>query len=336
MKTARRIFESHPLSTLWLAGIALRLFTAWFALGFFARDDYFHVLDIALAWIEDPEFIWETSERAGAGIRSHLLPRIVQGLLLLADTIGLTSPSAQLRFVYSVMGLYASLVVPATWFAMRDDSARARLYGTLLAAGHFVLPYAGTRLLIEATAIVPLVWGIGFARRALNDSQWRAALLAGVLIGLACWWRYQVGASGLAVAGVLLWRRRWSSVLALATGALFALTLQGLFDVATTGTFLGPLRNNITVNLAPHDALTRSGPLSYFGLWLALTIPPLSIGLVPLLVIAGRKAPMVSIPWVAFVVFHSLIPHKEERFMLPAVPLFLILLALTPDVLDDA
>lgn len=331
----RDFYRRRPLLVIWGVGLLLRGLTAGFAIGFFARDDYFHVLDISLAWLDDPSFDWESSDRAGAGIRSHLLPRIVQGVLWVAESLGFTSPVGKLRLLYGVMGVYASLLIPGMWMLMRDQSPRSRELATWLASAHFLLPYAGTRLLIEAAAIPPLVWGIGFARRSEKSTD---ALLAGLLIGLACWWRYQVGVMGLAVAGVVAFsgRGRSKRIGALVAGALLALGAQGIFDLLTFGAFLGPVRGNILANLEPHEALTRSSPFAYLGLWLALTLPPLTVWLVPLLFRAARAMPLVSIPWAAFVVFHSLVPHKEERFMLPAVPMFLALLALTPELLDQA
>jgi hypothetical protein len=44
----------------------------------------------------------------------------------------------------------------------------------------------------------------------------------------------------------------------------------------------------------------------------------------------------VAWPFVLFVLVHSIIPHKEERFMLPVLPLFLLLLAGAPQALDEA
>ncbi|MEL6545122.1 MAG: hypothetical protein AAFQ82_10890, partial [Myxococcota bacterium] len=244
------IYRRHPLLCISLVGLALRSIAALWAIGFFARDDYFHVLDISLAWIDDPEFNWETSGRAGAGIRSHLLPRLVQGMVLAARALGIHSPTGTLQLIGLVLGAYATLAVPATWFLMREHSARARHLATWMVAAHFVLPYAGTRLLIEAAAIPPLLWGLAFAQR--NQTA-RDALYAGFLIGLACWWRYQVGVVGLAVAAVLFWtsQAKLRQVGMLALGAFAALVLQGGFDLATFGEFLGPVRGNITANLTP-------------------------------------------------------------------------------------
>ena len=329
---------AHPILSPTLVGLGVRLLTAYWGMGFHARDDYFHVLDPALHWVADPNFNWDTSSLAGAGIRSHLVPRIVQGILLACHSLGLSDPSTILRVIHACLGTYSALVIPASYLLARelfktptgDFNATIRLAPWLMAL-HFAMPYGGTRLLIEALAMPCLVGGLWLC----TASTWRRILLGGLLIGLACWFRYQVGAATLGLAGFLLWRgtrqeslrRGLSHVLALAAGGGLAIGLQGLFDLKTTGAFLGPLLGNIQVNLHPSEELTRSNPGAYIGFWLLLTVPPLGLVLLPPLLQASRRFGLLFWPWFSFTLLHTFIGHKEERFMLPVLPLFLLLLA---------
>ncbi|MEO0813163.1 MAG: hypothetical protein AAFY60_09895, partial [Myxococcota bacterium] len=66
---------------------------------------------------------------------------------------------------------------------------------------------------------------------------------------------------------------------------------------------------------------------TYLLLFLLLTLPPITVWLLRPLWTAIRSAPWVSTPLVFFVVVHSLIPHKEERFMFAVLGLFFVLLA---------
>ncbi|MBI3178842.1 MAG: hypothetical protein HYZ27_04235, partial [Deltaproteobacteria bacterium] len=336
-----RVFVlAHPLAAPLMAGAVARGAAAIVAMGFHARDDYFHVLEPALAWLKDPAFDWDNSPLAGAGIRSHLVPRAVWLVLMAARTLGIASPENLIRATYLAAGAYSLLAVPAMFLAARRLlDAKGALIATWLAAVHFAMPYAGTRLLIEAMAMPPLLFGIYFA----TFTSARRLVLAGACMALACWFRYHVAVAALALAAVVgvsalrtgglrsaLARLAW-----LATGAGLALAVQGLFDLWTTGDFLGPLVRNIAYNLSPPAGLSRSGPLTYLGLWLLLTAPPATLVLLPAMSKAARALPLVTWPFVAFVVFHSLVPHKEERFMLPVLPLFLILLAAAPAALKD-
>jgi hypothetical protein len=69
-------------------------------------------------------------------------------------------------------------------------------------------------------------------------------------------------------------------------------------------------------------------------LWLLLTAPPATIVLAPAMWRAAKGLRLVWLPFVLFVAAHSFVPHKEERFMAPVLPLFLVLLAVTPDAVS--
>jgi hypothetical protein len=332
---------AHPLAAPLLAGAIARLLAAWVGLGFHARDDYFHVLEPALQWLGDPGYDWDASGTPGAGIRSHLVPRLVWLLLRLGQSLGITEPESLLRLIYSVVGAYSLSLVPAMFLLGRrllDD--RGAALATWLAAVHLAMPYAGTRLLIEAMAMPPFVFGLWLATYPAARRQ----LAAGLVLGLACWFRFQTGSAVLGVmivVAILAYkggglRTALGRTAALATGGIVAIGAQGLFDLWTTGDFLGPMLRNIFVNLDPDPALSRSTPFAYLGIFLLLTVPPATIVVLPAMLRAARSLSLVTVPFVAFFVFHSLVPHKEERFMLPVLPLFLILLAAAPQALAQA
>ncbi len=306
-----------------IAGGAARLVSALVGLGFHARDDYFHVLAPALAWLDQPGFVWETSDLPGAGLRSQLVPRLSELVVYLSRTLGVSEPESVLRVLHMVAGAYSLLAVWAMWLlASRLLTPRGARIATWLTALHFAMPYLGTRLLIEAMAIPPLIFGLYFATMA-----GLAALFAGLLIGLACWLRYQVAVLAIGVAVHFVLQRRWRELGYLAAGGLLALAVQGCFDTSTVGVPFLPLWNNIMANAAPHEALTRMSPMTYVWIWLVLTIPPVTVTLIPAMWREARPLRLIWLPFFMFVIAHMLIPHKEERFMAPALPLFLIMLA---------
>lgn len=332
---------AHPLAAPMLAGAVARLLAATVAVGFHARDDYFHVLAPALRWLDDPTYDWDASTDPGAGIRSHLIPRAVWLLIRLAQSLGITEPENVLRVVYVAAGAYALLVIPGVHLAARRMlDERATLLATWLAALHFAMPYVGTRLLIEAMAMPPLAFGLW----AATYPTFRRQVAAGLLVGLACWFRFQTGVAAIGLVAAVGWLAyrdgRWRSVAervgGLAVGGAAAILIQGSFDLATTGDFLGPVIRNIIANLDPPAGLSRSTPFAYLGFWLLLTVPPATLVVIPAMARAARRLPLVSWPFIAFVIVHSVIPHKEERFMLPVMPLFLLLWAAVPGAIADA
>lgn len=383
----RELVSRRAWAWAWLVGLILRLLTAIFAGGFFARDDYFHVLLPALNWLEDPHFHWDSSGLPGAGIRSHLLPRLTQGALWLGRYMGMEDPEHRLTLVYGLLAVYASLLIPAVYALCRHmlpHRPRVAQWATWLSALHIVPVYAGTRLLIEALAMPPLLGGMAlllYATRRTGptkpDGPARKSELAsfagGLCFALAFWWRFQVGFALAGFALFLMWqavgmgerdsptpltRHRWLVRIVLLTGGfLLGMVGQGVFDLWSTGRPFAPLLGNIAVNLCAaadlepvargwscilvardnlpvNPDLSRSGLFSYMGLWLLLSIPPLTLLLVPALWRSGRESAAVVAPWLVFVLAHSAIGHKEERFMLPVLPLFFIWAAVALDRLQ--
>ena len=327
-------------------GLLVRISSATFGFGFHARDDYFHILDPAIHWLEDPDFNWETSDLAGAGLRSHLVPRTVMHLLKLEMALGIDDPTIQLSLIFILLGLYSLLAVPGMFLLIRQMAdEKTGLIAAWITALHFSLPYGGTKLLIEAIAIPPLVFGFYFVSR----KEARCYFIGGLLLGFACWLRFQIGLVCLALVASIIFEY-WQStrqlesknigiltknLSLLALGAGLVLLLQGFYDIYTTGVFFGPFINNIKFNMNPPHSLTSSNPFSYLIMWIVLLLPPFAFILLPPFLRALRLYPLLSFPWLAFLLSHSFIAHKEERFMYPVIPLFCGLLALSVFVKKD-
>lgn len=325
-----------------LLGFVARMLNATLGPGFHARDDYFHLLAPALGWLANPNFDWLQSDLPAAGARSFLGPKLIYAFLLVLRQLGLQDPETILRCVHAALGTYSLLTIAGVYLLSKTltDNKQTIAIATWLSALHFAMPYAGTRLLIEAMAMPPLVFGLAYvAKQRLPDIAF-----GGFLIAVACWFRFQIGIAAIGLAVGLFWMSRNQDlpgakrfngsirqVLALALGGGLGVFLQGIFDYVTTHAFLGPVLENFKLNLSPHEELTRSGTFSYLFIFAALTLPPVTVVIAQPLWRAFTRHWVVAFPLAFFVVSHSLIGHKEERFMLPVLPLFLLLLACIPE-----
>ena len=125
-----------------------------------------------------------------------------------------------------------------------------------------------------------------------------------------------------------LWENResWRSrALLLTAGALLAAILDGWFDAVTWTFPFEPLLRNLSFNLLQHgaDAFgTRAWwwyAYDYAGAW-GGTLPVF----MALAMIGARRLPLPFLMGIVICLVHSFIPHKETRFLLPAVTLFAI------------
>ena len=66
-------------------------------------------------------------------------------------------------------------------------------------------------------------------------------------------------------------------------------------------------------------------PWQYLLTLLWMFIPPFSLVAIAAMVRGGRRLPLYGLPALAFVVGHSLIANKQERFLLPVLPVLAML-----------
>lgn len=297
-------------------GAALRIIAALYGYGYFAADDIKYAIEPAWAWLESPDTPYPSPIR---------LPVLSHGLWLAfrgGRALGIESGANLLRFVYLLLGLYSLVAIPATYTLVRrsfPDRPNAALVAAWLVAVSALMPRLSTRALISVVAIPPLTVGLGFASgRRLVDG-----LLAAVFIGIACVFRFQLGLVYLGVLVALAAQRRHRCLHgALLGGALFFGALAiGAPEVLET------LNRYLRFNASESSSFGTAPWYTFVVFFVLLTVPPATIWLARPLWRAARSAPLLSIPLGCFVVVHSLIPHKEERFMFAVLPLFFALLA---------
>ena len=158
--------------------------------------------------------------------------------------------------------------------------------------------------------------------------RFRWLLGALVALTLASLFRFQAGicVPVLVAAPIVLRRRRDLIPLAAAGAFLFACT--GWLDFLMRDSFHASLRAYLSHNI---DAGTDYGVSAWYNYILLL----LGASLPPLLFSRFRNFPWRDYrelwPVIAmtslFVLAHSAVPHKEDRFMVPIFPLYLALLA---------
>ena len=256
------------------------------------------------------------------GLRNWAAPILLGWMLRLAGVLGLNDPRAY-RVVVALpqLVLHAAALFAVFRFARRRTSET----GALLAALAFalampVLLFAG-RTLGESFSGDLLV----LAAEAIDRDEPRAAAVGGVWLGLSVVARY---GSAVFVLVALVWlaaRRRWRALgFCVLAGVAVALGL-GALDWATWGrpfhSLLAYLQFNVFSGGAARSFGRQPGD---FYFWPLVRWAPFWIW--PALVLAFRKerAPLASVMALVYLAAISLTPHKEERFLYPAIALLLL------------
>ncbi len=265
---------------------------------------------------------WEYRE----GIRSWLLPGLLAGIMRIFEPIG--GPEAYFvasRALWSVLSL--TIIAVAFLWARRSAGLLAGAMAAAITASWFELVYFAPAALTESIATAPLFAAAWLGATARPDDR-RRFLLIGVLLGAVFMVRFHLAPALLVVAVIACGRdlRRWQPLL---LGGALPLAALALLDWATLGWPLQSVIKNFWVNIVEQRSHKYGVmPVSfyleaYFWSWWLWCIPMLGLAW-----LGGRGRPMLWAVPVAIVLSHSLVGHKEYRFVLPALPFILAVAAI--------
>jgi len=264
------------------------------------------------------------------GYRSWLMPGLIAGVMKISSWLS----SNPLLYIYTLrlLAIAASLgaVVSTYLIAARVAGQAWGLASAFISAiwfqGIYFAPFLMPEVFAAYVALIAVV--LADAKEIARPSH-RAALI-GVLLGLAFCLRFQM-APALAVIAAwysrAAWRERWLSMSLAALAVV--LPVLGLLDFLTWG---GPFQSvwlhvQMNVGSGVADEFGSASPLYYFVVLLpSLHSLPIAIVLGWLAAIGAFRTPLLACTALVLVVSHTLIAHKEYRFIcfaLIAMPAFI-------------
>ncbi|WDS38107.1 hypothetical protein [Pseudoxanthomonas sp.] len=307
-----------------LLALALRLL-AMLPVNFHHPDEVWQYLEPAyhLAfghWV----VAWEYRD----GIRTWLIPAMLAGPMWLGNLI---DPGSQLyltlpRLLLVLLSL--SIVVSATMMGLRLSRLHAAMAGLVMATWAELL-YFSSRAMSEPVSVALFLPAALLLTGERERRSRMSYLAAGILLGLCFSVRFQL-APALAVLALWACGARWRAWSWLVAGALLGLGLDAVVDALVGGH--PPLRwiyENFRINLVEKKSASFGTEPWYWylqqigGLWKYT-----SLVLVPLIFLGARRYPVLLAVALVNVLAHSLIPHKEYRFILLSAVLLVLLAAI--------
>ena len=323
--------KKHPLSSIVILGLILRAITALANPGFISFDDYQSVLRLLIPFQRIPSVAWiiESSE-----LRSPLTRLVLYPIPYLAFHLGLSDPFWQIRLLYLGVGTFSCLMIVAAYkiFSQMGRASEARI-AALAVATHFLLPYINTRVMFENLCMTPFFLSLYYCSRYAHQRNAKDIYFSVSSLAVAAIARPQVGVCWV----VLFWiitsakdgSRKLKDLIHLVCISAASFLAIGLSDLYIRGSFHQSLKMYWEYNRA-HSADYGSYPVTYYLPVLLL------LGLLPFWVTFRRTnfdfrkaykglGPAIGY-FVVFFSIHSLVKHKEERFLYPLIPTILILL----------
>ena len=260
------------------------------------------------------------------GARSWLLPGFIAGLMELAGMAG-DGPDYYLPIIAAAFAAIsaAPVVCCFLWCRRLFGLSGAFVAGAVVAVAPELL-YFGARTLSEVLAGHVLIAGLYMVDPGYRVGSRRTLFIAGALFALVFVLRIQLAPTVLIVALWTNWRTAHERLPIMLAGGAAVLSLAGILDTVTLGYPLASLWRYVTYNVY-YGVSSSFGvePWDYYlrvelGVWRG------AVALVLLLAgLGARRLPLLLVAAVTILAVHSSIPHKEYRFIYPALELLMVL-----------
>lgn len=302
-----------------LAGAVIYGTTAWFTSGYFHPDEHFQILEFAnwkLGRTPTTDMAWEFGDR----IRPTIQPLLAAFEMQVLNSVGLTDPFFQVLLLRVWSGILSLLV----YFALSRTLDLEEKWQKVLFWSCLLLwfaPMLSVRFSSENwSAICWLSAALLLLQAPRRRGEWA---MIGALLGLSFCLRYQMAFSLLGVGAWLIWVKKPASTYWywLIFGGLLSLALGILTDYFFYGEWVCAPYNYFTRNIVEKKAAEYGvAPWWYYLPSSVLKLmPPISLFVIIGMIWGMYKRPMHLFTW-AFVPFflgHSIVAHKELRFLFP-------------------
>ncbi len=309
--------EKHPVRSILFIALLPRLLAVFYSQGYGMHDDHFGPIEQPHIIMHDISY-WE--DRGGVHGHSIVYPAIHYGLFLLLRDINIVDPKTVMLIVRFLHALYSLFIVYFGYKITQLYSSEKTAFkvGILLAL-FWPLPFISVRNLIEVVCIPPLMGGLYYALRAPENKK--NALWSGALFGLAFVFRYQTVLIPATIGFIWLLQKQWKDIgLLIAGGFGVALLVQGTADLLAWGYPFAAVIEYVRYNATHSTEYTTGGWYNYLLLILGAFIPPTSFFLLYGAVRQWKKTSIAFFSSLAFFVFLSMFPNKQERFIFSVVP----------------
>lgn len=312
------------IHTLALTGLSIRLLAALYSDHIHYPDEIFQYLEQAHRLVFGYGCVpWEYR----FAVRSWIQPGLISPVLYLCKYLGIDAPVIYVNLTKAFFCVVSISLVYSTYIVGRDIVSRnAGRLASIFVCFWYELIYFASKPNPEI--IATYLFMAALACVVLKPSKHRP-LLFGFFCALILVFRLQYAIlSGFLIIYVLFqWKRKdiFKAALVCSVSIFFA----GCIDYLTWGGFFVSYYNYyVFLYIYNVAALAGTAPAVFYPVALAITSLGMFwvAGLMSFLTL--RKAWLFLVCATIVIVSHALIPHKEYRFIVVVIPIFLMLLSI--------
>lgn len=325
---------TYKKSILFIGGIIFFLLTAFCSEGFYHGDEHFQIVEFAqfkLGKTAQVNLPWEFE----AQIRPTVQPVIAMGVFYLCDLISISEPHSKalvLRLITSIFAFGGIVLFLRSIKHLINPSFQNWLI--ILSLFLWFIPFINVRFSSETWAGITLLYGLSFLLREKRDHI--HYILAGLFLGFSFVFRFQMG---FAIIGILLWlfinqKKSFHCTLIFALSSTIPIGIGTILDSWFYDVFVFTPWNYFEYNIIQGVASEFGTSPWYYYLFAVFRFSFFPVGILILLSLfrVTLNHPKNVIIWVVipFIFLHSVVGHKELRFLFPIANLvpFLIIMAI--------
>ena len=332
MEQVKKI-DFSSLKTILFAGLVIRLIAAIFSEGYGMHDDHYLVIEAAGSWVDGHDYNhWLPWTKTNTGMpegHSFTYVGINFILLYLMKAIGMADPKLLMLFIRVIHALFSLLVIYYGYkITEKLSNKKTASYAGWLLALLWAMPFLSVRNLVEVASIPFLMWSVWLT---IRDNKRSSMFFAGVLLGVAISFRYQIAIFAVGMGIYYLFTRKWSKLFDYSVGAilLFLLT-QGLVDFLIWGYPFAEFKAYVIYNMNEGTGYMKNqNYFMYFYVLFGFLLFPLGILALIGYFKSAKKYAFLFVPTFLFLAFHTWFPNRQERFILTIFPLVIILAIMT-------
>ncbi|CAN5493106.1 hypothetical protein BH11BAC2_BH11BAC2_14420 [soil metagenome] len=323
----RSWYLKAPLKVIVLGGLLLRLIAAFFSRGYGMHDDHFLVIEAGSSFADGFDYNNWLPWNSGGVPSGHSWFYVGIHFLIFKfyNLIGLHDPQWKMIIIRVLHAVYSLLVIVLGYkITIRLSDEKTARYTACLLAFMWFIPATSVRNLVEWVCVPPLMASVLYLLKFEESRKRQFIILAGVFAGIAMGIRFQSLFFFAGTGIYLLWKREIINGIICFISFLIAFFLTQSVDLLIWGHPFVEMGEYIRYNLANSTTYFDRPWYQYILTVGGMLVPPVSLFLIAGYVKSWKKILPLLLPSMAFFLFHSYFPNKQERFILPFVP-FLIM-----------
>lgn len=324
--------DFSSLKTILLMGLAVRLIATFFSEGYGMHDDHFLVIEAAGSWADGYDYNhWLPWTYGNKGVpEGHSFTYVGFNFLLLSffKLLGIADPKILMICNRLVHALLSLLVIKYAYkITERLSDKKTAVLAAWLLAMFWAMPFLSVRNLVEVIGMPFLIWSVWLS---IRDDKKSTLFYSGILIGVAISLRYQIAVYAIGMGIYFLVKWQWQKICFFVLGFVVAFCItQGIVDYFIWGYPFAEFIGYVIYNMNEGTAyMGNSNYFMYFYVLFGILLFPFGILALIAYFRSAKKYWILFLPTFLFLLFHTLFPNRQERFILTIFPLVIVLVFL--------